>query len=300
MEAVTIANKIGYPIVLKPQNQDGGRGVFANLVSDNGVKKAYLQARKYSALVLLEKHIIGKDYRLFVFNGQLIWAVERIPAAVTGDAISTIQALVNEINKQPERGDRISSPLKHIQITDDVIDFLAEQGFKLSSVPELGKFIPLNRIANVSTGGTPVAVLDKVHPDNRRLIEMAVNLLRLDIAGVDFISPNIEQSYLETGGKIIEINAQPQMGLTPQFVYKHIITTLLPNQGCIPIIVIYGDTLKDSCLHYLQENVLQQYKNIGVAKGQEAFINGERLINSMRRRYLLQAKPSYQTINLTR
>ena len=280
-DAVSKANKMGYPVVIKPLNQDGGKGVFAKLMSDSAVIKAYQQARKFSAMVLLEKHIVGIDYRLVVLNEQLIWAIERTPAGVKGDGLNTIHTLVQKINQQPERGSDPLSPLKHIIITDDVTDFLAEQGFKLDSILKPGQFVPLNRIANISTGGTPVGVFDKVHPDNKRLVETAVNLLRLDIAGVDFISPDIQQSYLENGGKIIEINAQPQLGLiTPSFIYENILSTLLPNQGRIPIIVICGYSPEHSFIQNLAHSLSTQYKNIGVVKENSAYMNDERLFSA--------------------
>ena len=241
-DAVENANIMGYPVVIKPHNQDGGRGVSSRIVSDIQVKKAYINASEYSETVLLEKYIPGKDYRLLLLNGELIWAIERIPAGVTGDGKSNINELIQAMNQQPDRSKNTHFILKQVEINESVIDFLTDQGLTLNSIPESGQFVPVNRIANISTGGTPVAVFDKVHLDNKRLAESVANLLRLDIAGIDFISADIEHSYLETGGAIIEINAQPDLGIiTTKHIYKQILSTLLPNQGRIPIIVIVCD-----------------------------------------------------------
>jgi len=273
-EAMEAARKIGFPVVIKPHNQDAGNGVFAKLMSENHVKNAYAGAREYSDLVLLEKHIVGKDYRLIVLNGELVWAIERLPAGVTGDGISTISELIYKINQERQ----INTPLKQIEISEDTHDFLSDQGYELSSVLELGKFLPVSRIANVSHGGTPVAVFEQVHPDNKLLAETAANLLRLDLAGIDFISPDIKQSYLTTGGCIIEVNSQPQLGVvTAAHMFKQILTTLLPNQGRIPIFVICSNSSDDLFIFKLHSLLAQNYQNIGIARDNCAYINTQKI-----------------------
>lgn len=266
-DALTKARQMGYPVVIKPDNQDGGLGVFPNLTSDEQLKKAYQKAQQYSKTILLEKHIFGKDYRLIVLNGELIWAIERLPAQVIGDGSSNISQLIQTANQ--------AKAIK-IEITEVLLAFLTEQGYELSSIPSEGKCIVLNKIANISTGGTPVGVFDKVHPDNKRLAETAARLLRLDIAGIDFITSNIEQSYLENGGSIIEINGQPQLGIiTTPHIYRQVLNTLIPKQGRIPIVVICGGRSEN--VQSLITVLMSEYKNIGLAKGNGAFLNNEQL-----------------------
>lgn len=278
-EAVKAALQMGYPVVIKPHNQDAGKGVFAGLVTKNQVKQAYASARKYSEMVLLEKHIVGKDYRLLVFNGELIWAVERIPAGVTGDGSSTIGELIHTINQLPERAmNNANNVLKQIEISEDTHIFLAEQGYEINSVLKQGQFLPVSRIANISSGGTPVAVFDQVHPDNKRLAETAANLLRLNLAGIDFICSDIQQSYLTTGGCLIEVNGQPQLGvITAAHIYKQILTRLMKNQGRIPIFVICSHSSDDLFISQLHLFLAEQHQNIGIARGNCAYINSEKI-----------------------
>src|SRR5690606_23897542 len=70
--------------------------------------------------------------------------------------------------------------------------------------------------ANISTGGTAQDVTAQVHPGNRWLVERAARIIGLDIAGVDFLCPDISRSWREAGGAICEINAQP--GLRPHWL----------------------------------------------------------------------------------
>lgn len=277
-EAVDKARHLGYPVVLKPLHEDGGRGVSAGLMTDEQVKKAFAAAQQYSELVLLEQHIVGKDYRLLVFNGTLVWAIERMPAGVTGDGASTIEGLINQTNRKRAVDTGQPSILKPIVIDADTHEFLSDQGYTINSIPDNGRFVQLSRISNISSGGIPVPVFDDVHPDNKRLAETAAASLRLDIAGIDLIMPDIRQSYLTNGGAVIEINAQPQIGtVTAAHMYPLILKMFIPNQGRIPVIVICSDDPEDALVQKVHSHLSRRYQNIGWASNSQAYINKKRV-----------------------
>ena len=278
VEALTLADKLHYPVVIKPFDGHGGMGVFVNLHSAEEVKKAFHKTKKYTQNIALEKHIQGKDYRLLVMNGKMIWAIERIPATVIGDGVNTIQALIETHNQQYQG----QYPLRHIAITEDIKEYLLQQGFSLTTIPAHGKTVTLSRIANVSAGGTPVGVFEKVHPDNQRLAEAAATLLRLDFVGIDFITPDIQQSYRVNGGKIIEVNAQPQLGVsTAAHLYRQVLTTLLPKRGSIPIIVIYGvSAIQQNYIAHLKNDLLNRYHKVGLARDNSIIVNNEVILET--------------------
>jgi cyanophycin synthetase len=103
-EAVRSANRIGYPVVIKPLNANHGRGVSTNLMDDEAVKLAFEQAREHGRTILVESFIRGLDHRLLVVNGVLVAASKRVPGHVVGDGESSITALVDEVNADPRRG----------------------------------------------------------------------------------------------------------------------------------------------------------------------------------------------------
>src|SRR3546814_2897767 len=72
-----------------------------------------------------------------------------------------------------------------------------------------GEIVYLRSTANLSTGGTATDVTDIIHPDNRDMAVRAVRAIGLDVGGVDFITPNIAESYKSIGGAICEVNAAP-------------------------------------------------------------------------------------------
>lgn len=246
-EAIHIAARLGYPVVVKPLDLDGGQGVAAGLDSESEVRHAYEVARKLAKSVLVEKHIHGKDFRLTVFNGRLLWANERVPGGVTGDGVSTIAALHAALNADSRRGIGPTAPLKHLTWDDEAETLVAKAGMSAHSIPRVGQFVRLRRTANVATGGMPVAVIADVHPDNARLAIRAAQTLNLDLAGIDLLIPDISRSWKDVGGAICEVNAQPQLGaVTGHHLYDLILRDLVKDKGRAPTILVVGASPDDT------------------------------------------------------
>lgn len=239
--AVKVAQQLGYPVVVKPADMDGGVGVAAGLDSDEEVRQAFAAAQKLSKQILIEKHVEGRDYRLTVFNGQVIWAIERVPGGVTGDGLLTVAQLIEQLNADPRRGVGAHSPLKALVWDEEARQLLQRQDLTEQSVPAAGQFVRLRRAANVASGGTPVAVFEQAHPDNCRLAVRAAEALRLDLAGIDLLIPDIAKSWRETGAHICEVNGQPNLGqTTAAHLYAPILKQLVPGSGRVPTFLILG------------------------------------------------------------
>jgi cyanophycin synthetase len=289
--AVKAANKLTYPVVVKPIDQDGGNGVAAGIHDEALLRKMFTVAKEYSNEILIEKHVEGKDYRLQVFKGKLIWVSHRQPGGVTGDGKSTIKQLLEALNNEPLRGEPGSNAsYKRIHLDDEVYDLLNEQKVKLSSKPVLGRFIRLRRIANVAFGGRSIPVnLDEIHPDNQKLVELTSKLLRLDMAGVDLIIPDIKQSWLISGAAICEVNAQPQ-------VWSHLTTELLKKiirgQGRIPVIFVLGTQQHQEWIEQLVASIGQHGYRVGVAEKHRARLGLEVVMHNSQN--LLQSAQALQ------
>jgi cyanophycin synthetase len=134
-------------------------------------------------------------------------AIGRRAGGVTGDGRSSVARLVEQA--MAERGKRAAGSV--VKLDDEAHELLAERGMSPLGVPAEGEFIALRRRANMSTGGTSRDVLPGLHPDNARLAIRAAQALRLDLAGIDLIIPDIAVSWLDTTAAICEVNAQPQI-----------------------------------------------------------------------------------------
>lgn len=240
-EAIAAAQRLGYPVVVKPADCDGGVAVRADLRNEDELREAFAVARKVSRRILVEQFVRGRDFRLTVFRGRCIWAVERQPAGVTGNGTDTIAALVDQANQDPRRGDDAHAPLKRLKLDDEALGLLARDGLDPGSVPDTGTFIRLRRASNVSSGGMPVAVFERIHPDNARLAVRAAAALKLDLAGVDLLIPDIAVSWKAGGAAICEVNAQPELGgVTAHHLYPLVLKDLTGGDGHVPTVAVIG------------------------------------------------------------
>lgn len=247
-EAKAEAEAIGYPVVVKPVDLDQGSGVSAWLNTPPEVEAAYARASAVSARIMVQRHHDGDDVRLTVAEGRVIKAMKRRAAGVLGDGVHDIAALVELLDASLETAVRaLDLGFKRLSLDAEATEMLEGAGLGPSTVLAAGQFQPLRRRGNASSGGAilPLAVAE-VHPDNCALALAAARSLRLDIAGIDLIVPDIRQSWREVGGVILEINAIPQIGsLDSPHIYRDLLTLMLPSLGKISTtLVIVPDGLE--------------------------------------------------------
>jgi cyanophycin synthetase len=210
--AARAAQRLGFPVVTKPYNGNHGRGISIGLKTDEEVRAGFAAAAEHSSSVIVETLLSGKDHRLLVINGELIAATLRTPGQVVGDGTHTVRQLVDQVNQDPRRGVGHEKVMTRIHLDAQADQMLARQHLGLDSVPAAGQVVELRSTANLSTGGTATDVTDIIHPDNREMAIRAVTAIGLDVGGVDFLCPDISESYKATvnaGAGICEINAAP-------------------------------------------------------------------------------------------
>jgi cyanophycin synthetase len=113
-----------------------------------------------------------------------------------------------------------------------------------------------------------------VHPDNLSLAVRATRLLRLDVAGVDLLIPDIGRSWLEGGASICEVNAQPQMFTT---MHKPMLASLLGGtDGRIPVAIFVGaQAATDGAGTALHRDLLANGVNAGLVCGSQVHVGRE-------------------------
>jgi cyanophycin synthetase len=210
-EAARAAERIGYPVVVKPLDANHGRGVSINLMDNDQVRTAYGMARESARgrSVLVESFIEGMDHRMLVVNNELVAVAKRVPGHVVGDGQHTIAELVDIINEDPRRGIGHEKVLTRLELDHQAERLMKKGGVGENSVLPQGDAFFLRSTANLSTGGTAIDMTDVVHPDNAEMAVRAVQAVGLDVGGVDFLTSDITKSYKEAGGAIVEVNAAP-------------------------------------------------------------------------------------------
>ena len=212
--AAKAAHSLGFPVVVKPADQEQGRGVFTRLCDDEQVRRSWRQAREHSKSILVECWHAGDDYRITVAHGRIVKVMHRRPGGVVGDGQRSVRELVLQVQegREQQRAFRRSGAFR-LALDGEADELLAEQGLQPDGVPAAGREVVLRRKANISAGGTHRLVDPaQVHADNLALAQRAAALLRLDLAGIDLISTDIAQPWHRNGAVICEVNARPQLG----------------------------------------------------------------------------------------
>lgn len=213
-EAGDAAEKLGYPVAVKPVSGHKGIGVTADVQNKIELETAYQRAvdavpEGEKAAIIVEKSITGHDYRLLCVNNRFVAAIKRQPACVTGNGRSSLRELIERENRSPQRSDTPTSPMGKIQTDESMHLYLEEQGLELDSIIESDRTVYLRKVANLSSGGFSVDATNKVHPDNIILAQDIAQHFRLTCLGIDVITADITQSWKQSSLGIIEINAAP-------------------------------------------------------------------------------------------
>ena len=234
-DAIQFAENIGYPIVLKPETEEQGRGIFANIQNRNDLESCFNCLIKEYNHLLIERHVLGDHYRIDFMDGKLIKAVRRRAASVIGDGRSTIQMLIQNLNLDPERLDQNSSK-GLVTIDEDLHRCLKNQGLRITDILEKDKCVYLKSISNLSRGGDQVHVEHTIHPENYELCKIIARTFRLKICGIDILSPDLSQPWHTNGAVICEVNSQPQLGRSKTEVYWTVLSHYVKKQ---PEIILY-------------------------------------------------------------
>ena len=280
-------DRIGYPAVIKPLDGNHGKGATVGIRNLDEAKVAWEKAKEYSRWIIVEKQLIGSDFRALVVNNRLIAVAERVPAHVKGNGKATIQQLIDETNADPRRGYGHENVLTQIDIDGQTMRCIAKAGYTLDSVLKKGEILHLKTTANISTGGTAIDCTDEVHPENVFLFERIARIIGLDVAGVDVIAPNVSEPLSENGGGIIEVNAAPgfRMHLAPsegigRNVAEHVIDMLFPpgTPARVPIFSITGTNGKTTTTRLIAHILKNSGKTVGFTTTDGTYIGNQQIV----------------------
>ena len=280
---------VGFPLVIKPVDGNHGRGITVDIQNYEEALEAFRHAKESSrsGAIIVEKFIKGDDYRLLVINNKLVAAAKRTPAHVIGDGKSTVQELIDEVNKDPRRGYGHENVLTQITVNELTQTIIKDAGYTLESVLPKDEMLILKDTANLSTGGTAEDVTDIVHPSNISMAERISKIIDLDICGIDIATTDITKPLSETGGAVLEVNAGPgfRMHLSPtkglpRNVAGHVIDKLFPkgDTGRIPIVAITGTNGKTTTTRLIAHMAKMNGYRVGYTTSDGVYIQNRLLM----------------------
>lgn len=211
--AVAYAEAIGYPVVVKPQVGRKGLGVTTGITDTDDLQAAIASLRtlrRRRDRYIVEQHVTGQDYRIYVAFGEVQSVVLRRKAAVIGDGVRDIAELVAAKNTMRRMSAHTRTRL--IPGSAQVTQQLAKQQLDWSSVVEAGREVFLASAANISQGGDSIEVIAETHPSIIDAARRAVHAIPgLSQAGVDLLVEDHTLPLEDQTGGVCEINALASM-----------------------------------------------------------------------------------------
>ncbi len=281
-EAWAVAQRIGLPVVVKPQDGSQGRGVTVNITTRQQIEAAFHTAASIGH-VLVEKFLPGSDFRLLVVGQRLVAAARRDPPLVIGDGRHSVRELVEIVNSDPRRGIGHATSLTRIRFDDIAKARLALQGLTPESVPEKGCRVVLRNNANLSTGGTATDVTDDVHPEVAACAVDAARMVGLHVCGVDVVCETVQRPLEEQSGGIVEVNAAPglRMHLNPSYgkgrdIGNPIVSQLYgpAEDGRIPLVAVTGVNGKTTTTRMIAHVLSAQGLCVGMTNTDGVYVGG--------------------------
>jgi cyanophycin synthetase len=206
-----------------------------------------------------------------------------VPASVTGDGVHTVRELVDIANSDPRRGIGHEKVLTRIRVDDAAVSLVRAQGYEMDEVLPDGGWVKLALTGNMSTGGTSIDRTVEAHPDNVEIAETAARIVGLDVAGIDFICPDIATPVRETGGAIVEVNAAPGFRMhthptegEPQYVARPVIDSLFPagSSARIPIVAVTGTNGKTTTVRMISHILKLMGRRVGMTSTDGIVVDG--------------------------
>jgi cyanophycin synthetase len=285
-DAWAAALEVGLPVVIKPKDGNQGKGVTVNVTTREQLTAGFHAASEFRDDILVERYLPGHDYRLLVIGDKLVAAARRDPPQVVGDGVHTVRELVEQVNKDPRRGDGHATSLTKIRFDDIALATLAKHGLNADSVPDQGQRVVLRNNANLSTGGSATDVTDDVHPEVAARCIAAAHMVGLDICGVDLVCDSVLKPIEEQNGGIVEVNAAPglRMHLSPSFgksrpIGEAIMDTLFANgdDGRIPVVAVTGTNGKTTTVRLIAHLLTASGLRTGMTNTDGVYIEGRRI-----------------------
>jgi D-alanine-D-alanine ligase-like ATP-grasp enzyme len=213
--ALKYAQKLGFPVILKPTVGSHGDNVWTNIKSTRDLKEiisTFKDKGIHNGYFLIERQFKGNEYRVFITKNDFIATVQRIPANVIGDGKNTLLSLIQKENYR--RMNPRTTCLCEIRLDDIAFDYMEKHNLTLDDVPKKGERVFLRGNSNVSTGGNCYDVTNTIHPSIKKLAKKILNIFtNLPYIGFDLICRDITQKLIKDSYIVCELNSAPGLSL---------------------------------------------------------------------------------------
>ena len=257
-QALKIAEKVGWPCVVKPDAAELGHGITVNINTPRAFVAAVAKAIPFAHRgVQVQAHCDGAYVRLAVINHSLVRALRCEPPFVVGDGSASIAALIEARAENWSEPDPITRELFYEQphASPAIEQHLAQAGLTLHSVPQAGQRVVLSRDLVDRMNWIYSDWLDVVHPSLQWMAESISHSMALPNAGIDVITTDLAAPLHEGKTQLIEVNSMQilQRSQAEQYLDTHFPPT---PSGWIPIEVIVCLSFNAAITHLSDDPVV--------------------------------------------
>src|SRR5690606_26467267 len=161
-----------------------GRGVYADIRTEESLKKVLEKARRTGEQILLEQFVEGQDLRIIVIGFEVVAAAVRRPPQIVGDGRLTIRTL---IEKQSRRRAAATNGESRIPLDDETRRVIDGAGYSLNDILPAQETLTVRRTANLHGGGTIHDVTPILHPELAEAAVRAAKVLDIPVVGLDMM-----------------------------------------------------------------------------------------------------------------
>lgn len=217
-EALNYGDEIGFPLVVKPNVGSHGDLVRSGIENREQLESAiyaFLNQADEKEYFIVERHVGGHEYRIFITAKGDYAVLLREPAYVTGDGVNSIKMLAEQETSRRQRiKEKDGSALCPVALDQIALNFLRRKEIDFDYVPDRDEKVYLRLSSNLAQGGVSKDMTDEAHPS---AIGIARKVLAafdgLPCLGIDFLTPDIAVDQTVVPHAIIEVNANPGLSM---------------------------------------------------------------------------------------
>lgn len=191
-----------FPVVFKKSN--GKRSVGMETGISSFQELSHIVAQATSGSFIVQEMVFGKEYRLLMYKGRLLGALEHASPKVVGNGTDTIATLIEKKNSELR---------KNILINNKVIQTLKKNNFTLDSIPEKGAAVLVQATSCLSEGATSIECTEIVNKKIIALAKKSAEMVNMQLAGIDLICEDISIDPEKQKIFFLETNSFPSLSI---------------------------------------------------------------------------------------
>jgi hypothetical protein len=198
-DAMLYFRSVGSTAFVKPLT--GSRGDFAQTVSSEAELTRYIaEVSRYHDAILMQRVYAGREYRIFVLDGHILYCARKHEPVIYGDGRRTVRELIADYARALERNGTSSTATFHALAAPD-----------LDRILPSGDSIGLPGRQNHNAGGAMLFENPRNADAAFTLAAQAAAALHLRAAGVDIFEDDAADKAERI--RVIEVNANPAIRL---------------------------------------------------------------------------------------